>query len=254
MTLRDGTPVLRLEKTDSTNAEAARQAAAGEAGPLWVVAARQTAARARRGRDWSSLEGNLFASYLCRPGLTPERAALATFAASLAVLDVVSALLPDGREAVTLKWPNDVLVNGRKVAGILLESSAGRDGRVAWLIIGIGINLAAAPPVGEIRPGGAAPTSVAAEGGRVPAVEEAMDMLGASLTRWLARIEADGFEAVRGPWLARAARRGETIGAGLAHERLEGIFEDVDATGALVLRTRDGTVRHISAADIYFPD
>ncbi|MEO1531022.1 MAG: biotin--[acetyl-CoA-carboxylase] ligase, partial [Pseudomonadota bacterium] len=186
--------------------------------------------------------------------LTPERAALSTFATSLAVADTVSAFLPDGAARVTLKWPNDVLVGGRKVAGILLESSAGQGGKVAWLVIGMGLNLAAAPPAGEIRPGGAAPTSLAAEGAKPASPAEALAVLGAALPRWLTSLEAEGFEAVRAPWLARAGHLGQTIGAGLARERLEGVFEDVDETGALVLRTREGAVRHISAADIYFPD
>ncbi|MEL7171468.1 MAG: biotin--[acetyl-CoA-carboxylase] ligase [Pseudomonadota bacterium] len=250
----DGTPVLHFDEIDSTNAEAARRAAAGAPAPFWVIADRQTAGRARRGRDWSSLEGNLFASYVCRPGLTPERAALSTFATSLAVADTVSAFLPDGAARVTLKWPNDVLVGGRKVAGILLESSVGQGGKVAWLVIGMGVNLAAAPPEGEIRPGGAAPTSLAAEGAKPASPAEALAVLGAALPRWLTSLEAEGFEAVRAPWLARAGHLGQTIGAGLARERLEGVFEDVDETGALVLRTREGAVRHISAADIYFPD
>ncbi|MEO0427694.1 MAG: biotin--[acetyl-CoA-carboxylase] ligase [Pseudomonadota bacterium] len=252
--LEDGTPVLHFDEIDSTNAEAARRASGRDPASFWVLADAQTAGRARRGRSWSSLEGNLFASYLCRPRMTPERAALSTFAASLAVLDTVNALLGGQMGRITLKWPNDVLIDGRKVAGILLESAAGQGREVAWLVTGFGINVAASPPHGAIRSGGAVPISIAeAGGGRLPP-DEVLALLGPSLGGWMRRIEHDGFEAIREIWLSRAARRGEVIGAGLASERLEGVFEDVDATGALVLRTRDGSLRHISAADIYFPD
>ncbi|MEM6355526.1 MAG: biotin--[acetyl-CoA-carboxylase] ligase [Pseudomonadota bacterium] len=252
--LEDGTPVLHFDEIDSTNAEAARRAPGGDPTSFWVLADAQTAARARRGRSWSSLEGNLFASYLCRPRMTPERAALSTFAASLAVLDTASALLGGQMERITLKWPNDVLIDGRKVAGILLESAAGRGREVAWLVIGFGINIATSPPAGEIRPGGAVPTSIVEAGGSPLLPKDVLALLGPALGGWMRRIEEDGFEAIRKIWLSRAARRGEVIGAGLASERLEGVFVDVDATGALVLRTRDGSLRQISAADIYFPD
>ncbi|MEM6676777.1 MAG: biotin--[acetyl-CoA-carboxylase] ligase [Pseudomonadota bacterium] len=253
MTLGDGTPVHHHAEIDSTNAEAARLAASG-AGPLWVLADRQTKGRARRGRSWSSLDGNLFASYLCRPNTAPERAALATFATSLAVADLATSLLGGQEARITLKWPNDVHIDGRKAAGILLESSAGRDGRIGWLVIGIGINLVATPPDADIRTGGDRPISIAGAGGAVATPLQALRVLSPALTRWLGRLEVEGFAPIRRSWLARAARRGKLIGAGLAAERLEGIFEDVDETGALVLKTADGALRQIPAADIYFPD
>ncbi|MEM9764990.1 MAG: biotin--[acetyl-CoA-carboxylase] ligase, partial [Pseudomonadota bacterium] len=156
--LEDGTPVLHFDEIDSTNAEAGRRASAGKPAPFWVVADRQTAGRARRGRDWSSLEGNLFASYVCRPGFTPERAALSTFATSLAVADTVSSFLPDGAARVALKWPNDVLVGGRKLAGVLIERVAGK------VVVGVGLNVH--------RPAGGWP-------GEIEGVAAALDELGA---------------------------------------------------------------------------
>ncbi|MEM6421173.1 MAG: biotin--[acetyl-CoA-carboxylase] ligase [Pseudomonadota bacterium] len=246
-----GARLLHLAETDSTNAEAARRAIAGEQGPLWIMADRQSAARARRGRSWSGGEGNLAASYLTATAMPPARAALVSFVAALAVADLCRLLAP--RAEVTLKWPNDVLLNGGKVAGILLES-ASHAGRLDWIVVGIGVNLAAAPPPLDIRAGGTPPTSVIAEGGRKIAPDAALGLLAQALQRHLDRFMADGFEPIRADWLAQAERLGGRIGAGLATERLDGIFEDVDLSGALVLRTVSGGVRRVAAADIFFPD
>ncbi|MEL6267146.1 MAG: biotin--[acetyl-CoA-carboxylase] ligase [Pseudomonadota bacterium] len=245
-----GARVLHFAETDSTNAEAARLAAGGAEAPLWVVAGRQTAGRARRGRTWSPTEGALYASLLTRPGATAEGAALASFAAALAVGDLVATLAPGA--GIAFKWPNDVLMEGAKIAGILLESS-GRGAAVDWLVIGIGVNLVAAPDAAEIRPGGATPGAIAALGGRRATPGEALAILDAALDRHLDRLAREGFAPIRRDWLARAARLGQTIGAGLATGRLDGVFEDVDLNGAVVLRTPDGARRVIAAADIYFP-
>ncbi|MEM8625414.1 MAG: biotin--[acetyl-CoA-carboxylase] ligase [Pseudomonadota bacterium] len=249
--LADGTAVLCLSETESTNAEAVRRASMGLLGPLWILAERQTRGRARRGRSWSSLDGNLFASLLIRPAMTPDQAALVSFAACLSVADLVDAVL--GPAAATLKWPNDVLARGRKISGILLESSASH-GSLDWLVIGIGVNLIAKPEAGALRQGGTPATSLAEEGGAALSPIEALETLSASLTHWLALLAREGFGPVRAAWLSRASHLGCTIGAGLPTERLEGIFEDVDATGSLVLRTPDDQRRVIPAADVYFPD
>ncbi len=129
---------------DSTNAEALRRAAAGEAGPLWIMARRQTAARGRRGRAWSAPEGNFGATLLLRP---PGDRALRSFVAALGLFDAM-AMVTGRPELFALKWPNDVLLSGGKLAGILLEAVNG-----GALAIGLGVNLASAPEPGTLEPG-----------------------------------------------------------------------------------------------------
>ncbi|MEM7179118.1 MAG: biotin--[acetyl-CoA-carboxylase] ligase [Pseudomonadota bacterium] len=239
-----------LDQTDSTNAEAARLAAAGQTEPVWIMARRQRAARGRQGRAWAMPPGNLAATLLDFPGHGVSAAGLRSFTASLAVADLLGRLAPGA--GIGLKWPNDVLLNGGKVSGILLES-ASSGGSLAWLATGIGVNLAAAPDPGAIAPGTAPPTSVVAEGGRLCPSEEALTLLAAALAHWESRLHDEGFAPVRAAWLARAARLGEPIVARLPDREVRGTFEDVDDAGALVLRTPTGCER-IAAADVFFPE
>ena len=155
-----------------------------------------------------------------------------------------------GAEIAT-KWPNDALLNGKKAAGILLENFGPGGGHAANLAIGIGINLAHHPdPAGSRWP----PTSLAAETGTAPGFEEALEVLADRLDYWLgARSGGDDFATIRTAWLARVSHLGRRIEVLLPNETVTGIFEDVDAEGALVLRTPNGT-RRIAAADIHFPE
>ena len=232
---------LVLEEVDSTNAEARRRAPVTRA--LWIAARRQTAARGREGRAWSSPPGNLAATLLVPREEPPAALARLSFHAALAVADLFAHFAP--RAAVTLKWPNDALLNGAKAAGILLENFGGRP---AQLAIGIGINLAHAPGAARWRP-----TSIAAEVGQAPGFEAALGVLAARLDHWLAIEAGQGFAPVRAAWLARAARLGRPIEARLPAATLTGVFEDMDTDGALVLRTAEGP-RRIAAADIFFPE
>jgi BirA family biotin operon repressor/biotin-[acetyl-CoA-carboxylase] ligase len=237
---------LIFDEIDSTNEEARRRAQVGVAGPVWILGLRQTAARGRRGRAWASPAGNLSATLLMRPDMAPAQAALFSFVACLAVADLLDACAPGAD--VALKWPNDALLNGGKVAGILLESEGGH-GRLAWLAVGIGVNLAHAPApeagaafapicVGDVAP--------------PPTPHVALDILAGAFARWQALLEADGFAPIRAAFMARAARVGEVIEARLPQETLRGIFTDLDEDGSLVLDT--GRVRRrISAADVFFP-
>ena len=238
---------LILDETDSTNEEARRRAPAP--GPLWILARKQTAGRGRQGRDWSSPRGNLSATLLIGRDEAPGELAKLSFHASLAVADLLAHFAP-GAEIAT-KWPNDTLLNGAKVAGILLENFGPGGGHKANLAIGIGINLAHHPdPASSRWP----PTSLVAETGRAPGIEEALLVLADHLDHWLGYSSGGAdFAVVRAAWLARASHLGQRIEARLANQTLTGIFEDVDAEGALVLRTPNGT-RRISAADIHFPE
>ncbi|MGG7565946.1 biotin--[acetyl-CoA-carboxylase] ligase [Rhodovulum sp. DZ06] len=231
---------------DSTNEEARRLARQGEAGPVWLLGLRQTGGRGRRGREWTSPEGNLYATLLLRPGMGPGAAALYSFVACLAVADLLDRAAP-GAE-VALKWPNDALLNGGKVAGVLLESEG--DGRaVHWLAVGIGVNLASAPPR---APDAAFPPIAAAEVAPPPSPEQALDILAEAWDRWDALYRAEGFAPIRAAFLARAARIGEIIEARLPQETIRGLFADLDEDGRLVLDTGE-TRRRISAADVFFP-
>lgn len=238
-----------LERTDSTNAEALRRAAAGEAGPVWLLARSQTAARGRRGRAWASPEGAFAASLLMRPGGTPGAAALRSFVAALATHDALAAVAGQpGRLA--LKWPNDVLLDGRKLAGILLETGGAPGGPMA-LVIGIGVNLAAAPDAAALEPGATPPTSLAAAGVAI-APEPFLDLLAAAFANWEGRLAAEGFAPVRAAWLARAARLGEPIEARLPGRSVSGRFETIDDSGALVIATAAGR-ETLPAAEVHFP-
>jgi BirA family transcriptional regulator, biotin operon repressor / biotin---[acetyl-CoA-carboxylase] ligase len=231
-----------LEEIDSTNAEARRRAVAGESGPLWIAAARQTAGRGRRGRVWQTLAGNLSATLLLRPAAPPDAAAQLSFAAALAAADMAQHFAPGA--AVTVKWPNDVLADGRKLAGILLESG-NEDG--FWLAIGIGVNLAHFPPDTEFPA-----TSLATLGGSVPAPEQALIVLADRFAHWHAVWRTSGFEVLRDAWLARADRLGARIRARLPREEQCGVFEGIDASGALLLNQGHGRVRTIAAAEIFW--
>ena len=238
--------LVRLDSVDSTNEEARRRAEAGATGPLWIVARRQEAGRGRRGRRWAAPEGNLSATCLLRPVAPPAEAALLSFAACLAVAETFEALAPEAQ--IALKWPNDALLNGRKAAGVLLES-AGAARRVDWLAVGVGLNLAHHP---DPEPGAWPPTSIAAETGSAPDPDDALALLAAAFDRWSRRLQAEGFAPLRAAWLARAARLGEKVVARLPREDVEGVFADLDADGALVLSRPEGA-RRIAAADLYFP-
>ena len=165
--------------------------------------------------------------------------------AAIAVGEALGGLLPPDAE-IRYKWPNDVLVGGRKLAGILLESGSTPAGRLAWLIVGIGVNIASHPPAAAAFPA----TSLAAEGGAGSSVEGVLEAVSGSLARWLDAWRADGFAPAREAWLARAWRRGETIELRLEEATLAGRFEGLDPAGALLLALADGTRRRISAGDV----
>lgn len=235
-----------LERVDSTNAEAMRLAPS-LTGPAWVMARRQEAGRGRRGRAWSDPPGNFAATLVLRPDGRPGDIALLSFVASLALYDALVALCgPQLR--LGLKWPNDVLLNGGKLSGILLEST-GHSGRIAALAIGIGVNLAAAPDA--VEKGAMRPVSLQGETAMTVTPDELLDALAPAFDRWWRELRADGFGPVRRAWLSRAVRLGETITARAGTHTTEGRFEGIDESGALLLLTKQGRVA-IPAADVYF--
>lgn len=246
--LPPGFAIRWLAEVDSTNDEARRLAEAGAHALTLVWAERQNGGRGRRGRAWMSPPGNLYCSLLLRPGVTAAAAAEVSFIAALAVAETVSSLLPVGRN-VSCKWPNDVLVEGRKISGILLESRVGSSaGRVEWLILGTGLNIASFPQETEY------PATSLHEAGGVAGAAEVLETYAARLSSWLARWEAQGFAPVRQSWLRWAEGLGRRITVRLADARLEGIFSALDPSGALVLELADGTRRLITAGDVFPAD
>ena len=194
-----------LTRTDSTMAEVTRRATEGAPGPEWTLALMQTAGRGRRGRAWAMPEGNFAASLLLRPGGGPSEAALRSFVMSLALADAFDATGVPPAD-VALKWPNDVLLKGGKIAGILLESQSDAYGRVAHLVIGVGVNLAAAPARQEVEPDALEPVSLREAAGIDIGPEPFLDRLAAAFDVHERRFLAYGFGPIRTAWMARAAR------------------------------------------------
>lgn len=234
---------LHLAETGSTNDDVRNAALRGEPEGLVVTADVQTAGRGRRGREWSSPSGNLYSSVLLRPAVPPAVGAQLSFIAALAVAEAVAELLP-GAPLVNCKWPNDVLVNGAKIAGILLESQTGAGGRLDWVVIGAGVNVASHPDLAAYPA-----TSLAANGANA-AAQDVLARYLHRLDRWLMRWSSEGFAPVRDAWLARAWRLGANITFTAGERALEGIFETLDDAGALVLAGRDGRRQVLSAGEI----
>lgn len=239
--------VLWLDVVDSTNAEARRRAEAGEAGPLWIAARRQTAGRGRRGRTWSTGEGNLAATLLTASPLAPAQAAGVSFVAALAAADLAAAFAPEA--LVALKWPNDVLLDGRKLSGILVESGP-RPGGV-WLAVGVGVNLATYPLDVEL-PAAALADHLRPDQPRPPTPEEALAVLAEAFERWAATWANAGLGPILDAWAARAPGIPGPCRVRLPGETLDGVAEGLDTDGRLRLRLADGSQRLIAAGDVFF--
>ena len=246
-----GHDFLHLPEVDSTNSEARRQAEAGASAPLWIIADRQTAGRGRRGRQWQSPQGNLMATLLLPGAAAPDSSALAgqlAFVAGLALRATIAHFLAHQQAEVSLKWPNDVLVNGAKISGILLETASSGQGRPDWLAIGLGVNLAHHPDDTPYQA-----TSLAAHLRQVPDNLAALAELANQFDRYFKIWHAQGFAAIVEAWRQSAQNLGAAIEVRLENQTLKGIFEDIDAQGALVLRLDDGTVQIIATGDVFFP-
>ncbi len=229
---------------DSTSDDAKALAAEGAPHGSVVWAREQTAGRGRYARQWQSPPGNMYMSVVLRPQVPPARTAELGFVAALAVAETVEAFLPGGPPA-RLKWPNDVLVDGGKISGILLEGQFnGMD--IAWVVAGIGINVTGAPD----NPAYPA-ASLAALGAAGVASRDVLEKLLARLGAWLEIWRDSGFAAVREAWMARAARLGEILTVRIGTEPLSGHFRGIDHDGALLLETPQGT-RRITAGEVAF--
>ena len=238
-----------LDSVDSTLNEAQRRASAGLLRPLWILAHHQTQARGRRGRPWSMPAGNFACTLVLPTQDAPDRIALRSFVAALALFD--ACVTATGRaEGLSLKWPNDVLLNGGKLSGILLES-AGQGAELSYLAIGIGVNLKNAPGADGVEARALRPVSLLSETGAQVTPEEFLPPLARAYARYETQFLTYGFAPIRDAWLARAARLGEVVTARTGRGETTGTFETLDEAGNLVLLTGKGRVS-IPAADIFF--
>jgi BirA family biotin operon repressor/biotin-[acetyl-CoA-carboxylase] ligase len=238
--------LIELDAVDSTNAYARGLAAEGTDDPIVVWAKKQTAGRGRYGRAWDSPEGNLYCSILLHPKCDIARAAQLSFLTAVTLSDVVRNMVGTDR-SVGCKWPNDVLVDGAKIAGILLEShTTGPD--LAAVVIGTGVNVTAHPPEDAVE---TPATSLQSLGVKVDAAT-VLERYVAGFAHWLAVWTADGFAPVREAWLAHAAGLGQPVRVRLAKETINGTFEGLDETGGLIVATESGDRRTVTAGDVFF--
>ncbi len=248
-----------FDSIGSTNDEALDRARSGDRGPLWVVTAHQTKGRGRRGRAWQTPVGNLGASLLLVGPIRVAAAAGLGFVAGLALSDAFRRIAPDldmctaldgatgpDRTRFELKWPNDVLAGGAKLAGIMLESETLAGGTTA-VVIGIGVNVAAAPVDVPYAATCLADLGLAADAGAVFAA-----LSDAWVSRYAQWDEGRGLPSVRADWLARAAGLGGSVAVRIGERTVRGTFETLDEDGCLVVATDTGERVSIAAGEVHF--
>lgn len=248
-----GYRLVAFEQTGSTNADALARARDGERGPVWFVTTEQTAGRGRRNRPWIAPRGNLASSILEVMDVAPARAATLGFAAGLALEGALRTVTREATSrsqqsddpAFSLKWPNDVLAGGQKLAGILLEAEAVSDGIA--VVVGIGTNVVAAPTG----------TPMPAVSLRSLGIETSAEALFAALSEGWAEFrdiwgDGSGFGEIRRLWLQRATGLGEKVAIRSGSAVIEGTFETIDERGCMIVRTPAGKPVPISAGDVYF--
>jgi len=230
----------------STNDEALALAASGETLPFWVTARRQLAGRGRQGAPWISEAGNLYASLLVARTFGLAQAAQLPLVTALALHDALVAVLESGA-GLGIKWPNDLLLNRRKIAGILTESKVLDDGQ-AVIVIGCGVNCAQHPQDTRYPA-----TSLVAEGYPVTPEDLFVAFSSAMADRLAVWNGGAGFGEIRSAWLDRASGLGETIHVRLPQTTIDGVFAGLDAAGRLILRQASGE-RVVSAGELFFDD
>ena len=235
-----------LPEVDSTNEEARRLAGDNSPVPTWVLADRQTAGRGRRGRAWVSPSGNLMTTLYLPTAMDAVSAGQLAFVAGLALESTVRDLIGDAAQ-VSLKWPNDVLIDGKKASGILLESAM-RDNQVAWLAVGLGLSLAHHP---TDTPYPATDLSVYRDD--VPDNLSVLGFLATHFDRLYRQWQMGGFGPVLQAWRSVAHGMGGPMVARLENDEIRGIFLDIDEKGALIMQDDNGATHVIDAGDVFFP-
>ena len=228
----------------STNAEALAMARAGERGPVWVMATQQTAGRGRRGRTWVSEPGNLYATLLLTDACPVERAAEVSFVSALALHDAVAEVAPGLTRRLSLKWPNDLLADRAKLAGVLVEGESLASGGFSTAI-GIGLNCAHHPERTTYTA-----TNLGELGSHVTPATVLRALSSSMMVRLTQWDRGDGFATIRQDWLARAGGVGEPIRVRTAQSEIDGVFSALDPMGRLILAAPDGSTQIIGAADV----
>lgn len=253
-----GYRLVTRETIDSTSAEATRLALEGDPGRLWVVTAEQTSGHGRRGRPWHTPSGNLAASLLLPVPGDGARSATLGFAAGLALNCAIRTLVPElalpdaaekgsgAHERLQLKWPNDVLLDDAKLAGILLEAVSLPSGSLG-VVVGIGANVCHAPD-GVVYP----VTSLADIGSDITSEALFEALAEAWVEQEVVWDAGCGFANIRERWLAHAAGLGKPVAVRLGSSEFRGTFETIDEEGRLIVREKDGSSRSVSAGDVYF--
>lgn len=249
-----GYRVLGFDEVGSTSTEAAKAAEAGDVGEVWFAALKQTAGRGRRGRAWETPSGNLAASLMIVPDCDPSIAATLGFVAGVALNRALGATLPqgivrhgvDGAHRIALKWPNDVLADGAKLAGILLEANKRADGRHA-VVIGFGVNIVSAPQ------GLPYPATSLTELGVALSAET---LFSALADEWVVAYElwdsGRNIPAVLRLWRDAAAGIGAEVAVSQDGSVVRGVFETIDDSGRLIVRANDNSRIAITAGDVHF--
>lgn len=237
-------PITLFDEIDSTSEEARRRVAGGDTGPAWLRAEQQVQGRGRQGREWSSPVGNLYATCFFELDATPAEAALVCFSAGLAVIEAAEMSGIQGA-GMRLKWPNDVEVDGAKIAGILIESGKASDGKL-WMSAGFGVNVLLAPERADRK------TARLADfrGGQNLTVDGFLKALDQAFRFRLLRLASEGFEPTRLDWLARASPTGTRVAANPASGRLEGKMAGLGDDGALIMELDDGRLHHVRAGEV----
>lgn len=242
--------LIKLESVDGTNAEAKRIAASGvdlSRESIVVWADTQTAGRGRRGREWISPKGNLYFSLLFDPQCGAGEAGQLGLVVSLALQRVISGFT----DQVQCKWPNDVLIGGCKVSGLLMETESSASGDLAWLVLGVGVNIAHHPKGMPFPATSLNATSLYAEGREGITVAEMLEGFVSEMDQLLTEWRTLGFSAARAAWLDVAAGLGQEITVRLPNDTLTGVFAGLDAGGALILEGPEG-LRTINSGDVFF--
>jgi BirA family biotin operon repressor/biotin-[acetyl-CoA-carboxylase] ligase len=239
--------LISLDCVDSTNAEARRLAKLGEEktpdGTV-VWAKEQTSGYGRRKRKWFSPPGNLYCSLVLRPNLNLIRAAELSFVGALAVFDTLGSIGDAGHE-VHLKWPNDILLNQRKVAGLLLETETSGENNIDWIILGLGLNISVFPGDTDFPA-----TSLRAEGWGATEID-ILESFSRHFLKWTNVWMEDGFSPIRKNWLWHCYGKGDEIEVRLENKTINGIFEDLDEDGSLLIKTNEGLSK-TSTGDVFF--
>jgi BirA family transcriptional regulator, biotin operon repressor / biotin---[acetyl-CoA-carboxylase] ligase len=237
--------LVALERVDSTNEECLRRARAGAPEGTLVWAREQSQGRGRRGRIWASPQGNLYASLLLRPRIGAQEACQIGFVAAVALAETLRAFVPASRRLLC-KWPNDLLIDGAKVSGILPEAEV-RGASADVIVVGLGVNIQSFP-VDLPYPA----TSLLAAGARI-GIEELLESLAPRLLDWYERWRRSGFAPVRQRWLDFSVRAGEPIRVQLEREVLDGCFAGIDEGGALDIQLAGGKRRLLRVGDVSHP-